>query len=61
MNWIVEIDDEEGGKGRKIYISPWITTAHKEWAKKFKRKEAKKQKSMYLKANKGATARVIKN
>lgn len=59
-NWIIQIDDEEGGRGRKIYLTSWGTSVWIDYAKKFQKSEAKKQLSEYLKSHEGETGRLIK-
>ena len=58
-NWIIQIDDENGGKGRKIYLTSWGTSVWIEHAKNFEQSEAKKQLSEYLKSHERETGRLI--
>lgn len=57
--YIIQIDDEEGGKGRKIYITSWGVSVWKEFAKRFNHKNAKKELKKYLSENPSDAARII--
>lgn len=58
MKYIIEIDDDEGCKGRKIYITSWGTSAWRCHALLLSKDEADKKLQEYLKINNGETGRV---
>lgn len=61
INYIVQIDDDEGGKDRKIYLTSWGTSVWKDYALKLGKQEADKRLSDYIKTHKGVIGRVLKN
>lgn len=60
QNFIIQIDDEKRGRGRKIYLTTWGTSVWEFHAEKFEEKEAEKRLSEYLNINKDEIGRVVK-
>lgn len=57
--YLVQIDDEEGGRGRKIYLTSWGASVWKDYALRLEKNEAKIKLTDYLKSHEGATGRII--
>lgn len=51
MGFIVRLNDDLGGRDRKIYITSWGTSPWKIHAKEFSKEEAEKELSAYLNCN----------